>query len=390
MTESARALPIRRLLRPRSIAIVGASAEASTPGGRVLANLDLVGYRGDVHLVSRRAHEIGGRACVSTIEELPPGIDAAVLVVPEAVVADAVQSCAARGMGGAVVFAAGFAETGAEGKAKQERLAAIARAGGLALNGPNCMGFTNFVDRVSFSFGAVETEVLAAGDDGAAIIAQSGAMMGNIASALGAKGVPVNYTISTGNEAVTSVEDFLAEVINDPKTRVIVLFMEQIRHPARFLELIARARQAGKPVALMHPGSSERGRQSARSHTGALAGDHAVMEAMTRHHGVALVETMDELIDTAMLLARWPRGAEKGAAVISNSGAVRGIALDFGERVGLEIPALSQATRAALQAIHAVNLFDMHAKYADVVSSEEVVAFLKSLPKQMFDLPPGV
>jgi acetate---CoA ligase (ADP-forming) len=268
---------IRRLLRPQSIAIVGASADPLSPSARVMANLDLVGYRGALHLVSRRTKEIDGRACVPMIEDLPAGVDAAVLVVPEAAVADTVASCIAKGIGGAVVFAAGFAETGVEGREKQERIAAIAHEGGLALNGPNCMGFTNFVDRVSFSFGAVETEVLAAGAEGAAVIAQSGAMMGNIASALGAKGVPVNYTISTGNEAVVSAEDFLGAMIDDPQTRIFVLFMEQIRRPRQFLDLVAAARALGKPVLLMHPGSSERGRASARSHTGALAGDHAVM-----------------------------------------------------------------------------------------------------------------
>lgn len=351
MRETQALSGVTRLLRPRSVAIVGASAEPAAVGARVLANLDQLGYGGEVHLVSRRTREIGGRACVATIEELPEGIDAAVLVVPEAAVADAVASCIARGVGGAVVFAAGFAETGDEGRAKQDRIAAVAREGGLALNGPNCMGFTNFVDRVSFSFGAVETEVLMPGAGGAAIIAQSGAMMGNVASALGAKGVAVNYTISTGNEAVTSAEDFLTAIIDDEKTGIVVLFMEQIRRPARFLDLVEQARARGKPVLLMHPGSSERGRASARSHTGALAGDHAVMEAMLRHHGVVLADTMDELIDTAMLLARWPEGAESGAAIISNSGAVRGIALDFGERVSLDIPKLSPATEAALRPI---------------------------------------
>src|SRR5262249_40917659 len=163
----------------------------------------------------------------------------------------------------------------------------------------------------------------------------------NIASALGAKGVPINFTISTGNEAVTGAEDFLGAMIDDPQTRMFVLFMEQIRRPQQFLDLVAKARALGKPVLLMHPGSSERGRASGRSHTGALAGDHAVMEAVTRHHGVVLVDTMDELIDTAMLLRRWPKGATRGAAVISNSGAMRGIALDFGERVGLDVPKLS-------------------------------------------------
>src|SRR6185312_5021306 len=173
-------------------------------------------------------------------------------------------------------------------------------------------------------------------------------MMGNIASALGAKGVAVNYTISTGNEAVTSAEDFLDAVLDDPQTQIFVLFLEQIRKPARFLELVAKARQLGKPVLLMHPGSTERARESARSHTGALAGDYAVMQTVLRHAGVVQVETMDELIDTATLLARWPCGATQGAAIVSNSGAVRGIALDFCKSLGLDVPKLAPETEAAL------------------------------------------
>jgi acetate---CoA ligase (ADP-forming) len=340
---------IDRLLRPRSIAIVGASAEPTSPGARVLANLEAIGFSGSIHPVTRRAAEIGGRRCVPTVADLPNGIDAAVLIVPEAAVGEAISGCIAQGIGGVTLFAAGFAETGEEGRAKQERIAALAREAGLALEGPNCMGFSNFVDRVSVSFGAVETGIIAAGENGAAVIAQSGAMMGNIASALGAKAVPVNYTISTGNEAVTSAEDFLAAVLDDPQTRVFVLFLEQIRQPARFLDLVARARSLGKPVVLMHPGSTERARESARSHTGALAGDYAVTQTVLRHRGVVQVETMDELIDTASLLARWPKGATKGAAIVSNSGAVRGIALDFCKTIGLDVPKLSAATEAALR-----------------------------------------
>ncbi len=347
--ESRRA--IDRLLRPRSIAIVGASAEPASPGARVLANLEAVGFSGTIHLVTRRVAEIGGRRCVPTIGDLPLGIDAAVLIVPEAAVADAIGGCIARGIGGVALFAAGFAETGEEGRKKQERIAALAREAGLALEGPNCMGFSNFVDHVSVSFGAVETGIIAAGDHGAAVIAQSGAMMGNIASALGAKGVAVNYTISTGNEAVTSAEDFLDAVLDDPQTRLFVLFLEQIRRPKQFLDLVARARQLGKPVLLMHPGSSERARESARSHTGALAGDYAVMQTVLRHAGVVQVETMDELIDTATLLARWPQGAAKGVAIVSNSGAVRGIALDFCKTLGLDVPRLGAETEAALRPI---------------------------------------
>jgi len=138
-------------------------------------------------------------------------------------------------------------------------------------------------------------------------------------------------------------------VLDDKQTRLFVLFLEQIRKPARFLDLVARARNLGKPVLLMHPGSTERARESARSHTGALAGDYAVMQAVLRHTGVIQVETMDELIDTATLLARWPQGASKGAAIVSNSGAVRGIALDFCKGLGLDVPKLGAETEAALR-----------------------------------------
>jgi acetate---CoA ligase (ADP-forming) len=351
MSEAPSRKAIDRLLRPRSIAIVGASAEPGAPGARVLANLETLGFPGEIHLVTRRVTEINGRRCVPTIADLPKGIDAAVLIVPEAAVTDAISGCIERGIGGISLFAAGFAEVGEEGRAKQEKMAAMAREAGLALEGPNCMGFSNFVDRVSVSFGAVEMDIIAAGDHGAAVIAQSGAMMGNIASALGAKGVAVNYTISTGNEAVTSAEDFLEAVLDDPKTQIFVLFLEQIRKPGRFLELVARARQLGKPVLLMHPGSTERARESARSHTGALAGDYAVMQTVLRHAGVVQVETMDELFDTATLLACWPQGATKGAAIVSNSGAVRGIALDFCKGIGLDVPKLSAETEAALRPI---------------------------------------
>src|SRR6185437_13621035 len=342
---------IDRLLRPRSVAIVGASAEPASPGFRVLANLEALGFSGEIHLVTRRAAEIGGRRCVPAIADLPQGIDAAVMIVPEAAVADAITASIERGIGGISIFAAGFAETGEEGREKQEKIAALARNAGIALEGPNCMGFSNFVDHVSVSFGAVETGIIAAGEHGAAVIAQSGAMMGNIASALGAKGVAVNYTISTGNEAVTSAEDFLDAVLDDPQTRLFVLFLEQIRQPARFFDLVERARRLGKPVLLMHPGSSERARESARSHTGALAGNYAVMQTVLRHAGVMQVETMDELIDTATLLARWPQGARKGAAIVSNSGAVRGIALDFCKDIGLDVPRLGAKTEAALRPI---------------------------------------
>lgn len=338
------------LLRPRSIAVVGASPEPGSLGGAVLANLERFGFAGELHLVSRSRAEINGRACVPSIDDLPEGLDAIVLVVPAAAVVDAVAACARRKAGAAVVFASGFGEAGPEGKAQQDRLIAIARDGGLAVLGPNCLGLVNYRDRIPLTFeslpppAAVESPAIA-------VIAQSGAMAGTIRYALTSRGLPVSYVVSTGNEAVLSTEDILAEVLEDEATLVVTIFVEQIRQPSRFRQLAARARALGKPLVLLHPGRSARARTAAQSHTGALAGDHAVMRTVLARDAVVVVDTLDELFDVTLLLARTPAPAGGGTAVLSNSGAFCGLALDMAEQVGLDLPALTPATHERLRAV---------------------------------------
>ncbi len=147
---------VTSVLRPASVAIVGASADPRSFGGFVLANLERFGYAGAIHLVSRSSAEINGRTCVKTVDELPAGIDLAVLAIPEAGVLDAVRSLAAKGTRAAVLFASGYAETGDAGRERQDQLAAAARDAGMALLGPNCMGFTNFEGNVPVTFEAVQ------------------------------------------------------------------------------------------------------------------------------------------------------------------------------------------------------------------------------------------
>lgn len=337
-----------RLMRPRAVAIVGAAAEPGSIGGAVLGNLERCGYHGDIHPVSRRAKEINGRPCHAAIDDLPDGVDAAVLVVPQQAVVDAVAACGRRHVGAAVVFASGFAEVGDDGRAEQERLTRTARAAGVRMLGPNCIGFTNFAAGVALTFETVAPEPIA-GRPAVGVVTQSGALVGALRIALSAKGLGVSCAISTGNEADLTAEDFVTFLLADPHTRAIALFLEQIRQPQLFLSLAARARSLRKPIVLLHPGKSARARESASTHTGALAGDHAVMTALLRHEAVVLVDTIDELIDAADLLARAPppRG---GAGIITNSGAIKGFALDFADTIGLDIPTPAPATRAALQA----------------------------------------
>ncbi|MEA3024391.1 MAG: hypothetical protein QOK01_3243 [Alphaproteobacteria bacterium] len=340
---------VARLLRPRSIAIVGISPEPASFGANVLASLKSFDYRGAIHLVSRGRTEVLGRACVAAIDDLPPGIDVAVLCVPRAAVSEAVAACGRRRVGGAIVFASGFAETGEAGRAEQNALAASARRSGLALLGPICLGLVNQVDGVPLSMG-----LLAPTHDRAlrvGLVAQSGAMMSAIREAARARGVGFSHMISTGNEAVLGVEDFTAELIADEATRVIALFVEQIRRPRLFLALAERARKAEKPIVMFHSGRSSAARKSARSHTGALAGDFRTMAALVAHQGVILVESFDELIDVMALLARYSRPPDAGVGVITNSGAFCGIAHDVAAAAGLEIPPLSPSASERLRAL---------------------------------------
>jgi len=336
-----------RLLRPRSVAIVGVSPEPSSFGGAVLANLERFGFRGAIHLVSRTHGEIGGRRCVASIDELPRDVDVAVLTVPRAAVIEAVTACARRGFGAAIVYAAGFAEVDEAGVRDQATLAQIAGDAGMAINGPNCIGFANYVDGVALSFERIEPQDLR-NRPALGIVAQSGATVTSLRSATLAKGTAVSYAISTGNEASLGIEEFLAYLIVDAATRVVAIFAEQIRRPALFLALAAAARRNGKALVMMHPGRSARARESARSHTGALAGNYAVMRTLVRHAAVVLVETIEELIDTATLLVSCPTPPTAGAAIITNSGAFKGFALDFCETIGLDLPLLAPATVEAL------------------------------------------
>ena len=340
---------IGRLMKPRSIAIVGISPDPGNPGSGLVANLKRLGYAGEIHLVSRNRSEVNGRLCVATIDLLPEGIDVAVLIVPRVAIEEAVAACARRRIGAVVVFAAGFAEAGGEWKAAQDRFAAVARANGIALCGPNCLGIINYVDNVVLTFTLQPLLKAATTGPGVAVIAQSGGLASVLRSALQAKGLTITFYVSTGNEAVLGREDYIGYVLDHPGTRVIVVFAEQIRDPERFLRCVAQARALGKPVVVLHPGRSDAARASAQSHTGALAGDYATMKALTSHHGAVMVESLEELIDVSELIARFPEPPTAGAAVVTDSGAFKGMALDQCEQEGLDLPALPGAVAATLQ-----------------------------------------
>lgn len=343
------ALALDRLLKPRSVVIVGASDKPGALGASVLGNLDRLGFAGEIHLINPKRDEIGGRPCLKAIEDLPMGVDAAVLAIPRAGVLDAVRSLAARGVGAAVIFSAGFAEGGAEGLAEQREIARIAAEAGMVIEGPNCLGFVNFVDGVPLTF--IEMAKTPLEDrPGIGIVSQSGAIAAVVDTSLLSRGLGLSYSVSTGNEAGSGVEDYVDFLVDDPSTAVIGMVVEQFRKPARFLAAARRARDAGKTIVLLHPGRSSAARESAATHTGAMAGDYQLMKAKVERAGVVLVETLEELGDCLEILLRSGPIGPGGSIVVGESGAFKALTLDFAEAVGLRLPAASDGDSPALRA----------------------------------------
>jgi len=339
---------VNRLMRPRSIALVGASATAGSFGRSVVANLERAGFVGELHLINPKRATIGDHPCLSSIDMLPVGVDCAVLAIPREGVLDALAACARRNVGSAIVFSAGFAESDASGQAQQTEVTRIAKESGMDVLGRNCLGIVNFVDGLPLTF--VSTVAAQLGErDGIAIVSQSGAMAAVLGVSLAARGLGISYSVSTGNEAATGVEDFVEYLIGDRHTRVITMIVEQFRQPRRFLELVRRAHEQGKQIVLLHPGSSSAARASAVTHTGAMAGDYQVMRTKVCHAGVVLVNTLEELEDVSELLLRWQKLPQGGAAVLTESGAFKALTLDFCETVSLALPPLSDSTVDALR-----------------------------------------
>ncbi|HUB51208.1 MAG TPA: acetate--CoA ligase family protein [Terracidiphilus sp.] len=334
---------IDRLVRPSSVALIGVSEKAGSLGRTLLANLESASYSGAIYLVNPKRPVINERVCLGSIDELPDGIDCAVLAVPGAAVNDAARSCAAKSVGSLMVFSAGFAESGAEGAAAQQELAAIARHHGIIVEGPNCLGMVNYRDGIPLTFIVTEPQP-ASSIAGAAIISQSGALAAVVAVNMRRYEIPLTYSISTGNEAVNGLEDFLEYLIGDRHTRVFATIAEHIRQPQRFLSLARKARAAGQYIVLLHPGRSNAARASAATHTGAMSGDYETMKALVTPAGVVLVESIEAFVDVTQLFIRMKRLPCAGAAVFTESGAFKALALDLCDSIGLELPTLSDSS----------------------------------------------
>jgi len=337
---------VSKFLRPRSVAIVGASTRAGSAGSVILQSLKLNKFAGDIHLVGRSDEPIDGRPVLKSPEQLPEGVDLAVFTIPAAGVRDAIAACATRKVCSAMIFAAGFAEVGE--RDLQDEVARTARDAGLAIVGPNCLGVTNNVDGMMLHM-LFAREARQGVKGGVAFIGQSGGMLGHFQRAADGRGLPLSYVISTGNEIGLESTDFIEFLADDGATNVIVLYTEQVQRPREFLAAIRRCRDVGKPVVLMFPGRSEKSRTAAKSHTGALVGDYATMKTQVEDAGAIVVGTMDDMMDLSEILVRFPKPPAKGPGILTASGAFVGLANDMAEELGMEFPQLDPSTLKVLK-----------------------------------------
>jgi acetate---CoA ligase (ADP-forming) len=336
---------IGALLAPRSIAVVGASPDPTKRGYQAVRTLLEDGYGGAIHPVHPRGGELLGLPVVRAVEELPPGVDLALICTPAATVPSLIDACGAAGVGGAVVLALGFGEIGGVGARLEDELrAAIARTG-VRVVGPNTSGMANPWLKLSL----IGVRGLKPG--GLALLAQSGnVLLGMMLEAKRRPALGLSCVIGVGNAVDLGADSYLDWLADDERTRAIALYLEGIGHGRRFLDAAARA-VARKPVVLLKGGRSAAGGAAARSHTGALTGEYAVMRAALREVGVLELDRSDELFPVAETLLAQPAAAgARGLAILSDGGGHATIAADRLVELDARLAVLGDESGAGLRA----------------------------------------
>jgi acetate---CoA ligase (ADP-forming) len=326
---------ISSLMQPRSVAVIGASADPSKTTGRPITYLLKHGFTGDVYPVNPKATKIGDLTCYASIADLPCAPDVAIVLLGASRAYQAVRELAQLGTKAAIVLASGFGETGEEGASRQAAL--IEAAGDMRILGPNTIGLVNLTDRIILSAsGALEMSGLEAGSVG--LVSQSGGILGSILSRGAARGIGFSKLISTSNEVDLELSDFVEYLAKDPATRVIALYVETIRHPERFRQAVALARAAGKSVVAFKVGRSEAGARAAISHTGAMAGSDRMYDAFFRQIGVIRAEQFGDLLDICSALTTTRSLGGKRIAVLTSTGGAGTLVADSLGVAGFETP----------------------------------------------------
>jgi acyl-CoA synthetase (NDP forming) len=338
---------VRRLFNPRSVALIGAT-DKSRWSWSIFGNLKLHGFGGPVYLVNPRGVPVHGQESYARIADLPSPVDLAFVMVPTSAVLDVLTEVADHGIPSVVLLTSGFAEVGEEGAELERQVADLARRRGLTILGPNGNGFINAAARIT-PYGLPIDDPLLRGPVG--VVLQSGALASSVLTFAQARNIGVSLLVSMGNESMVSMTDVMRYLIDDDATRVIALFIESVRRPDEFVALAREALAKGKPIVAIKVGRSQTGARVAKAHTGSLVGDDAVVDAVFRQHGVIRVDSLEDLIITAGLLAA--SGPLPGGrfGFVTASGGASEIIADRAEDEGIEIPEFSAQTVERLRRV---------------------------------------
>ena len=356
--RSASTVDLTSFFAPAAIAVVGASADTSRIRGKTLLTIRRSGYTGRVYPITRSADEIDGLKCFASVADLPEVPELAILTVPASVVAQLLEECAVKGIKSALIISSGFAEQGdSEGLARQAAVRDIATRYGLIVSGPNAEGFLNTALplAVTFSPAIMQEQVAATAlhpghPESISVVSQSGGIGFAFYNRGRPMGLSFSHVVSTGNEVTVDALDVARHLIDDPRTNVLLMFLEGIRAPAKLPLLAAEAARAQKPMVVAKMGRSDVAARTAASHTGALAGSYRVQEAVFRQHGITLADDTDQLLAIGLLFAHYrsflPRGPRVGILSASGGGAIWMV--DACAAAGLEVPQLDAATQRDL------------------------------------------
>jgi acyl-CoA synthetase (NDP forming) len=339
---------VRPFLHPRSIAIIGASADETKIGGRPIRYLRLAGYQGPIYPINPGRDVVQGLKSYPSLASVDAEVDLVVIAVPAQDVLAAVEACAAKGVNGAMVFSSGFAEVDEAGRELQNRITEAARRGGVALLGPNCAGTFNVREGLlaTFTSGIIDKPPRI-GSIG--MVSQSGAFGIHMIVLAAERDLGLSMCLTTGNQSDLELSEALAYIVEDPDTEVVIAVIEGVLNPPRLLAAFEAARRKRKPVIVLKLGRSEAGARAAASHTASLAGSDEIFDAILRQNHVYRAYSIDELMDVAYAcsLKRFPINDKVG--LITVSGGVGILMADQAEAAGLEVAQMPAASQAAIK-----------------------------------------
>jgi acyl-CoA synthetase (NDP forming) len=339
------AKPVENLLRAKSVAIVGASQKGAWPQG-IYRNLKGAKFPGGVYLINPNYSELYGDKCYPNLAALPEVPEELLVLIPTRAVLGVLEEAARLGTKSATIYTAGFGEgDDAKGKERAQAMKELCEGTGMVICGPNCMG--SYSVREGLWTFPTATPLLNRGPVG--LIFQSGGSLGNWIKGATERGIGFSYAVSSGNEVSLDLVDYLSFLVDDPDTKVITLMVEGIRRPEEFMMVSERALRQGKPILVVKLGRSEMGKRQAISHTGSLAGADEVFDAVCRRLGLIRCPTLEDMTETTLALmpGRFPKGSR--AAIVVNSGGMKGLICDHCDELKTNLAELSEKTKAAVR-----------------------------------------